>query len=217
MLRLNRQNFRRKFYNCLGRTMDKRKKQRGKISSDIARQVESKSRLSRIMLNLSDWRWIPITVFRTAPRNSTEKSLAAKIEFTRNLLRRRAAEGLHPDAPAGTEPRARCTYGEEESGRKNRKRRQEKDCDSNFRSKSHNRSIYFSAIRSSVLFESCFIPFDFVSHAHRIRLEERDQRLCVDLTVIPLLRPDRQVNPRPLLPQSYSFVIAIAAGRMKKI
>lgn len=85
--------------------------------SDIARSVESKSRLSRIMLNPGDWRRIPITVFRTAPKNSTEKSLAAKIEFTRNLLRRRAAEESGCIGAAVTEPGAGCTYGEEESGK----------------------------------------------------------------------------------------------------
>jgi hypothetical protein len=53
------------------------------------------------MLNPGDRRKrIHVTVSRTAPENPTEKSLAAKIEFTRNLLRCGTTEGLHPDAPA---------------------------------------------------------------------------------------------------------------------
>jgi len=150
------------------------------------------------MLNPGDWKRIPITVFRTAPRNSTEKSLAAKIEFTRNLLRCRAAEGLHPDASArtaGTETRwihvrRRGKWKENRKGDIGEKLWLELSIEEPQPVDSFLRDFVRSPNIVSSPFDSC------LSRVSRIKLGERVRLLRVDFT------PDRQMN-LPQLPQSY--------------
>lgn len=105
-----------------------------------------------------------------------------------------------------------------EEGRKG-ERRGEEDY-SNFRSKSHNWSIYFSATLPPLSPEwHCSIRFDFcLTCTARLRKTRRKSQttLHVASTVIPLRRRDRRdVNSRSSSPL-YSFIVATGGGRMEK-
>lgn len=106
---------------------------------------------------------------------------------------------------------------ERDGWERERKRGKKEDCGLNFRSKSHNRPVYFPATRPSVLRACSLYPLRLLSltlHRASVRRDETG-RLYVAFGVIPLSQRETR-NPRSLSLQFYSFAVAIGGGRMEE-